>query len=78
MLENAIKITEKADCLIIIGTSMQVYPAASLIDFVSADTPIYFVDPKPAISSDERRNLTVISENAVIGVPTLVASLIDR
>ncbi|WP_116769314.1 SIR2 family NAD-dependent protein deacylase [Maribacter litoralis] len=78
MLENAIKITENADCLIIIGTSMQVYPAASLIDFVSADTPIYFVDPKPAISSDERRNLTVISENAVIGVPTLVASLIDR
>ncbi|VXC34626.1 SIR2 family NAD-dependent protein deacylase [Maribacter litoralis] len=78
MLENAIKITEKADCLIIIGTSMQVYPAASLIDFVSTDTPIYFVDPKPAISGDERRNLTVISENAVIGVPTLVASLIDR
>ncbi|MEP2060055.1 MAG: NAD-dependent deacylase [Maribacter litoralis] len=78
MLENAIKITEKADCLIIIGTSMQVYPAASLIDYVSADTPIYIVDPKPAISSDERRNLTVISENAVIGVPTLVASLIDR
>ncbi|WP_430425429.1 SIR2 family NAD-dependent protein deacylase [Maribacter litoralis] len=78
LLENAIKITEKADCLIIIGTSMQVYPAASLIDFVSVDTPIYFVDPKPAISSDERRNLTVISENAVIGVPTLVASLIDR
>jgi len=78
LLENAIKITEKADCLIIIGTSMQVYPAASLIDFVSADTPIFFVDPKPAISSDERRNLTVISENAVIGVPTLVASLIDR
>lgn len=78
LLENAIKITEKADCLIIIGTSMQVYPAASLIDFVSADTPIYFVDPKPAISSDERRNLTVISDNAVNGVPTLVASLIDR
>jgi len=78
LLENAIKITEKADCLIIIGTSMQVYPAASLIDFVSADTPIYFVDPKPSISSDERRNLTVISDNAVNGVPTLVASLIDR
>lgn len=78
LLENAIKITEKADCLIIIGTSMQVYPAASLIDFVSADTPIYFVDPKPAISSDERRNLTIISDNAVNGVPTLVASLIDR
>lgn len=78
LLEDAIKITEKADCLIIIGTSMQVYPAASLIDFVSADTPIYFVDPKPSISSDERRNLTVISDNAVNGVPTLVASLIDR
>lgn len=76
LLEDAIAITEKADILIIIGTSMQVYPAASLIDFVKTESPIYFIDPKPAINSI--KNLTVISKNAVNGVPTLVASLIDK
>lgn len=78
LLENAITIIKRADYLIIIGTSMQVYPAASLIDFAKANTPIFFVDPKPALKSTLNRNLTVISENAVKGVPTLVASLIDK
>lgn len=78
LLEDAIVITEKADFLIIIGTSMQVYPAASLIDFAKSSTPIYFIDPKPAINNTPNSNLTIISENAVSGVPTLVASLIDK
>lgn len=78
LLEDAIAITENADVLIIIGTSMQVYPAASLIDFVRAETPIYFIDPKPTITNTASSNVTVIPENAVIGVPTLVASLIDK
>jgi len=78
LLEDAIAITEKADILIIIGTSMQVYPAASLIDFAKAHIPIYFIDPKPTLNSSKDGNLTVISENAVDGVPTLVASLIDK
>ncbi|WP_405382529.1 SIR2 family NAD-dependent protein deacylase [Maribacter sp. LLG6340-A2] len=76
LLENAIAITKKADCLIIIGTSMQVYPAASLIDYTQPDIPIFFIDPKPALTGNH--HLTVISKNAVEGVPTLVASLIDR
>ncbi|WP_405397404.1 SIR2 family NAD-dependent protein deacylase [Maribacter sp. Asnod2-G09] len=78
LLEDAISITEKADYLIIIGTSMQVYPAASLIDFVDGETPIYFIDPKPAISKSHKNNLTIIAETAVAGTPTLVASLIDK
>ncbi|MEH6514648.1 NAD-dependent deacylase [Maribacter arcticus] len=78
LLEDAITITEKADYLIIIGTSMQVYPAASLIDFAKTNTPIFFIDPKPAIKGAVNGNLTVISENAVKGVPTLVASLIGK
>ena len=79
LLEDAINITEKADCLIIIGTSMQVYPAASLIDYTKVNTPIFFIDPKPAIKKGVvNGNLTVISENAVKGVPTLVASLIGK
>ena len=76
LLDDAIAITSKADILIIVGTSMQVYPAASLIDFVGNDKPIYFIDPKPSISKN-RRNLSVITKTAVEGMPTLVASLID-
>lgn len=77
LLEHAIQITEQADVLIIIGTSMQVYPAASLIDFVKQETPIYFIDPKPSITENSRKNLTVISKSATDGVPSLVVSLID-
>ncbi len=51
LLEKAIEITASADILLIIGTSMQVYPAASLINYIKSETPIYFIDPKPAISA---------------------------
>ncbi|MDP5062734.1 MAG: NAD-dependent deacylase [Maribacter sp.] len=78
LLEDAIAITEKADYLIIVGTSMQVYPAAGLIDFVQRGTPIYFIDPKPSITESHKSNLTIITQNAVDGLPTLVASLIDK
>ncbi|MGO4918990.1 SIR2 family NAD-dependent protein deacylase [Maribacter spongiicola] len=77
-LEDAIAITEKADYLIIVGTSMQVYPAAGLINFVHSGTPIYFIDPKPFINESYKSNLTIITQNAVDGLPTLVASLIDK
>lgn len=77
LLDKAIQITETADILIIIGTSMQVYPAASLINFVSTETPIYFVDPKPSVNTSQYNNLTVLEDTAANGVPTLVADLID-
>ncbi len=77
LLEKAIEITQKADVLIIIGTSMQVYPAASLIDFITLNTPIYFIDPKPSVSSSQYDNLTVIEHTAVKGVPIVVSDLID-
>lgn len=76
MLEPAIAITAKADILVIIGTSMQVYPAASLVNYVSFGTPIYFIDPRPNISESEFSNLTVIPENAATGVPKLAQELI--
>jgi len=47
-LEEAVTIIEKADILVIIGTSLQVYPAAGLIEFANAEIPIYYIDPKPA------------------------------
>ncbi|MDO5977660.1 SIR2 family NAD-dependent protein deacylase [Flavivirga spongiicola] len=66
MIEKAVSICETADTLLIIGTSMQVYPAAGLMHYVPHNTPTYFVDPKPNISSKE--NLTVITEPATVGV----------
>ena len=76
MLEPAIKITQKTDILVIIGTSMQVYPAASLATYINPGTPIYFIDPKPSVNASDFNNLTLITENASTGVPKLVKLLI--
>ena len=77
LLEKAANITQAAQILIIIGTSMQVYPAASLIHYVSRDTPIYFIDPKPNINQTDFNGLTIIQASAVNGVPPLVSELIQ-
>jgi len=78
MLSKAIEITEKADILIIIGTSMQVYPAANLIHYTKSDIPIYFIDPKPSINESAFNNLTVIAEKASTGVSKVVAKLLKE
>jgi len=77
MLEKAIQITETASILIIVGTSMQVYPAASLINYVAPGTIIYFIDPKPNVSSSDYKNLTIVPDSATIGIPNLVLELLD-
>ncbi|MGB1043341.1 MAG: SIR2 family NAD-dependent protein deacylase [Tenacibaculum sp.] len=76
MLEKAIETTLKADILVIIGTSMQVYPAASLIDYVSENTPIYFIDPKPTVNKNAFNNLTLIKDVASVGTDKLLKMLI--
>ncbi|WP_281989650.1 SIR2 family NAD-dependent protein deacylase [Aquimarina aggregata] len=73
MMDKAIAITEQADFIMIIGTSMQVYPAAGLVQYAPNNTPIYFIDPKPSISANER--LTVFSEKATTGVQKVVTEL---
>ena len=75
MLELAIEITKKADILVIIGTSMQVYPAASLIHYIKNETPVYFIDPKPSISDSSFENITIYAEKASIGVENLIRAL---
>ncbi|MET2985189.1 SIR2 family NAD-dependent protein deacylase [Aureibaculum conchae] len=72
MLEKAAEITILADVLIIIGTSMQVYPAASLINYAKPGIPIYFIDPKPAVNANDFENLTVIAKKATVGVQHLI------
>jgi len=75
MLDKAIEITSKADILIIIGTSMQVYPAASLVNFIKPKTPIYFIDPKTSITKNDFNNLKIISDFASEGTNKLISIL---
>ncbi len=72
-MDIAIKLVQAANVLIIVGTSMQVYPAAGLIQYVSHSTDIYFVDPNPSIPNSDQ--VTVIAENATTGVPKAIALL---
>ena len=76
MFQKSAEITSTADIIIVIGTSMQVYPAASLVDFAPRDTPIYFIDPKPNIQESNR--IEIISKKAVNGVPELVEILLQK
>ncbi len=64
LITKAQELCVQADILVIIGTSMQVYPAAGLVDFVKLNTPIIYIDPKPA-PIHNKSNLTVISKTAV-------------
>ena len=65
-MNTAIKIVQKAEILIIVGTSMQVYPAASLLQFASPSVKIFFIDPKPAVNSTEK--IKIYAEKATTGV----------
>ncbi len=76
LFEKATKIVVNADILVIIGTSMQVYPAASLAQYVMYKTPIYFINPKIEINTNEFKNLTLIQEKATIGVEKLITSFL--
>ncbi|MDH3796664.1 MAG: NAD-dependent deacylase, partial [Flavobacteriaceae bacterium] len=78
LLTEAARITAGADILIIIGTSMQVYPAASLIHYVRSGIPKYFVDPNPTLSAHQYDNLEIITKRAAEGVPILVADLVGK
>lgn len=65
-MEAAITEIENAEALVIVGTSMQVYPAAGLMKYAPNEVPIYFVDPNPSLSSNSR--ITVFAEKATSGV----------
>ncbi len=70
MIEPAIEKVREADIFIIIGTSLAVYPAAGLIEYAKPGTPVYLIDPKPAISSS-RRNVHHIVKGASAGMEEL-------
>jgi NAD-dependent deacetylase len=76
LFEKAAEITAEADILIVIGTSLNVYPAASLIDYIKPSTPVFLIDPNE-VYVNRRHNVAVIKESASVGVPRLRELLHD-
>lgn len=74
MIENAIDVVMQADVLMVIGTSMQVYPAAGLVEYAQPGIPMYFIDPKPSLPG-HLKNVVVFAEKATTGVPKAVERL---
>jgi NAD-dependent deacetylase len=77
-LDRAARLTAEADIVLIIGTSLQVYPAAGLVGYAPSHAKVYYVDPNPATNHETQSlgdRLTVIAEPAAQAVPKLVASL---
>ena len=79
MFEPACEIVSKADILIVVGTSLAVYPAASLVYYVrDRHVPIYLVDPGTPDTALIRNPLEHIKERGAVGVPELVKQLKDE
>ena len=76
MIEKAVPIMQSADIVIVVGTSMQVYPAAGLIGYADADIPKYYVDPNAA--DFEQSNLQCIKQKAGEALPKLAKELIQK
>lgn len=77
MIEVAAKICRTADIFVLIGTSLAVYPAAGLIDFIPSIAPKYIIDPKtPDVK--RYRNVISIEKNAVAGVAELQEILLNE
>ena len=76
-MEEAAVYTSEADIVIIIGTSMQVYPAAGLVGIAKPKIPIYYIDPNPKTNYELEMagNLTIIPKKAGEGVAVLVKRL---
>ena len=77
-LEEAISITLQADYVAVIGTSLQVYPAASLMHYAKPNVPVFYIDPRPASITNLQNPLEVIDKNATEGVPILREKLLRR
>jgi len=77
MIEIATQMTALADIFIVIGTSLNVYPAASLIGFVPDKAPMFLIDPNSSQLPYVKR-LEIINEKAGIGTPSLVTRLLNK
>ena len=73
LIEEAVRLVEAADTVIVVGTSLKVYPAASLLHYARFGVPVYLIDPKP---NADVSGVEILAQAAVRGVPALVAELL--
>ena len=73
-IEEAAEVASQADIFVVIGTSLNVYPAAGLVQFVAPDTPVYLIDPKDVPWASGHR-YTHIKKGASEGMELLVGLL---
>ena len=73
LIEKAARIVSEADILVVIGTSLQVYPAAGLVHYASKGIPVYLIDPKEVSISDK---VEIIRETASKGMAVLKEKLL--
>lgn len=73
LMSKAIRIVSKADIVVVVGTSFNVYPAGFLITYTKNSAKKYYIDPNPAILDDE--SIVIISEVATKGVKKLIKLL---
>ena len=72
---EAAEAVAQADMLVIIGTSLNVYPAAGLVQYVKPGTPVYIIDPKPVAAASLPSNVTHIQKGATEGMKELAQLL---
>lgn len=75
LLSEAAEEVEKADILVVIGTSLNVYPAAGLLYYAKTDCPIYLIDPKEV--QPVTRRVEFIREKATVGMRILKEKLLQ-
>ena len=78
MFDCATQIAAEADLMIVVGTSLAVYPAAMLVRYAKAGVPVYVVDPGTPDTSMIRNPLTHIKARAAEGMPELAKQLIEH
>lgn len=78
LLEEAAGLAMQADLLIVVGTSLQVYPAAGLIHYRRPGVPLYFVDPNPKLRKGDLDHLEILPERAAVGLPILADRLVGK
>ena len=76
-MDKALEIVDQADILLVIGTSLQVYPAAGLINYVEQHVPVFYIDPKPATIYDLPNSLEVMPFYATEGMKILREKLLN-
>jgi NAD-dependent deacetylase len=74
-LDEAVELVQMADILIIIGTSLQVYPAAGLMHYAKEAIQIYYIDPNPATITNAPSNLKIIATTGSNGMRIVAKEL---